>query len=560
MITLLISWLIISVIFLSLGNIIIKTSNLFHREEINYGKFDIFFLGLCSAVIILNIWSIFLPTNFLSFLFLLLISLVYWAFSYKQLNQIVNSFKSFFTKLKYLIPFTLILVFVGLFAIIPPLFSDTYLYHIPAIKWYEQYKVVLGLANFHGRFGFNSSVLLLGTTFSFDFIFNKIIFSINSLSILVFMVWLMKNLIDKRGTLSIIALLIILGFFGYYSLSISTLSTDILPNILIAYLLLRFVFSDFEVDSLSLIYWVLPLCSVTMKLSSFSICLICLISLYGIVKNSNYKYLVFLVATSFIIIIPWIIRNILLTGYIAYPFPSIDIFNFDWKVPLDSVVNEKNWIYSWARLPGKSWNEVLPMGISEWFPQWWTAKEPVMRKLFLLCCFSPLFFGVQTFLSKKNRLQIILVGVTFFTGFLLWLFTAPDYRFAYGFIVISMVFPILMLDKLFNHFHRVIKIVTFVCLLYFGFDFAKSGINRIKSTVPNLSVSSLILTPPTYEVVQEYKDVKFEEHQLGNQTIYTSTNNCCFEKFPCTPYIQPNLELRGASPQEGFRVKKTLNN
>ncbi|EMO63800.1 hypothetical protein LEP1GSC133_1179, partial [Leptospira borgpetersenii serovar Pomona str. 200901868] len=37
-----------------------------------------------------------------------------------------------------------------------PFAYDSGLYHIQSIKWIQEYSVVPGLANLHGRFGFNS--------------------------------------------------------------------------------------------------------------------------------------------------------------------------------------------------------------------------------------------------------------------------------------------------------------------------------------------------------------------------------------------------------------------
>ena len=46
-----------------------------------------------------------------------------------------------------------------------PEFVDTYLYHVQAIRWIEEYGVVPGLGNLHCRFAYNSAFLVLrGTT------------------------------------------------------------------------------------------------------------------------------------------------------------------------------------------------------------------------------------------------------------------------------------------------------------------------------------------------------------------------------------------------------------
>lgn len=384
----------------------IGLANTFSNDRFSYGNLDSFFIGLCVAGALLNIWSIFLPANYLSLLFLIAVSIAYWAFNPGKLKMTLNPIKSAsFFKLKYLLPFSILLLFVTLYALLPPLFYDTYLYHIPALKWYEQYKAVPGLANFHSRFGFNSTSLLLSTTFSFNFIFNQPIFALNSLCILIFTTWLMKNTIDKKTALSLISLIILILFFKFYSKNISSLSTDILPNILIVYVLLRLAFSNFQLNDKNLILWVIPLFCITLKLSTLAICLLCILPLYSSIKTSSYRYLTFLIITSLIVIIPWMTRNVILTGYIGYPMPSIDLFNFDWEIPMSNVINEKNWIYSWARIPGLHWEKVLSMPFPEWFSIWWKAKKTVLKILFVLNYLSPVLLIFLLIKNKQTSLE-----------------------------------------------------------------------------------------------------------------------------------------------------------
>lgn len=575
MIVLFCNWIIICFIFFSIGNAVTNYSNHYFKTDTQYGFFDTFFIGLCITGTFLNIWSIFFPTNFLSFISLLFLSLTYWGFNFNRLKSTTKSLISNpFIHYKYLIPFAFILIFVVLYALLPPIFYDTYLYHIPSIKWNEQFRVVPGLANFHSRFGYNSSILLLGTAFSFESIFKQLIFSINSLSVFIFLIWLMKNMITKRAVFAIMALIVYYHFFDFYSLSISSLSTDILPNLLFAYLILRIVFNNFEVKDLSLVFWIIPLFCVTLKISTCSIILLCFLALTSILKNKSYKYLFFLILISLVVLIPWITRNLILTGYLAYPTQVLDIFNFDWEVPIQNVINDQKWIYSWGRIPGMSHNEVLSMPLNEWFSKWWEVKSPFMKQLFNISYFSPVIFLVLINSTKYNKFRVFLCWIIFLAGFLMWFFTAPDYRFAYGIIILSIVFPILLIDdilkyiqdklikyihlKYFNYLNTGVKVIVFIYLFIYGVNFIKIGAGEIKKYVPEKSFTSLIYIPYSFENVKNKQNVTFNEHQINGITTYTPSegNDQCFDKFPCSPYYFKNIELRGSTLKNGFRVKK----
>jgi hypothetical protein len=77
---------------------------------------------------------------------------------------------------------------------------------------------------------------------------------------------------------------------------------------------------------------VIPMFCVTLKLATFPIAIIGIIALYR--NNKNLVLTVRnLLVSGIALILPWLIRNVILTGYIIYPMENFDFFNFDWEVP-----------------------------------------------------------------------------------------------------------------------------------------------------------------------------------------------------------------------------------
>ena len=94
----------------------------------------------------------------------------------------------------------------------------------------------------------------------------------------------------------------------------------------------------------------------------------------------------------------------MLTGYIIYPMAEVDLFNFDWEVSKNSVLDIKRWITSWARIPMKNHDEVLAMPFKEWFSVWWNASLNI-NKIFYLQYFSKAIWA-----SLKSNLSAALMS------------------------------------------------------------------------------------------------------------------------------------------------------
>jgi hypothetical protein len=131
-------------------------------------------LGLVLSNTFTSTLSLFGPLNFVSLSFCLIISLIFlitlkadlYFYGEKLLNR-RNLLFLFFPFYSFIIAFQ------------APENYDTGLYHIQSIKWIEEYGVTPGLANLHGRFGFNSNLFtIIAQTSLFD-LFGQEIFSTN---------------------------------------------------------------------------------------------------------------------------------------------------------------------------------------------------------------------------------------------------------------------------------------------------------------------------------------------------------------------------------------------
>lgn len=567
MLAIITSWIIASFVFLVFGKILIDIFHTFDKNS-KYGLFDIFFLGICTVGTILPIVSLWFPVNETTLLSLTLISAFYSIYLYKYKKDYF--FNEAFGKLKSLPLITksliaVVVITIGIFSLIPPIIWDTKLYYLQAMLWNESYPVVPGLANLHGRFGFNSNFLLMSSAFSLKYIFGIRTFGLLGLSMIVFLSWIIIKITKTNSFWKKLALAFFcFGFLYCYILYVTTSSTDPLPNILVAYVLLKALLQSKNTwkDCL-LIFWVLPIFSLTLKLSVAPLCLFSLWIFIELIKNKQYKTLSSVIVTALIIIVPWCIRNIILTGYLIYPFPAIDIFSFDWKIPIEYVIEEKESVSSWAKMAGITAEEFRSVPFLEWSKVWLVRYVKYLKFFLFTFCLAGVSPLLMIWLKKKgikiNTMQIV-SWIIVICGSLFWYIMAPDPRFGYSFILVAGITPFLLLDipvKKISLLSKVIYILFVAGCIYVG----TWSIPLFKDGDSSKKLLSYLYCPQSIDYMIIRENTRYKIYNLGKVVLYRTNTGHCYENcFPCILADEPeSLEMRGNKIEDGFRVKQKHN-
>ena len=280
---------------------------------------------------------------------------------------------------------------------------------------------------------------------------------------------------------------------------------------------------------------------VSYKLSSLFLAISILLFL-----NKDFLKRILVTTVIFILIIsPFIIRNYYLSGYLIYPFPAIDIFNVDWKIPLNNVIETKSVIEGWAKIPVMAYQEVLSMKFSEWIYQWYKqlsffSKLLVSVNFFSLFTFIIMLIRRDFFLAKIQ--VIILINLVF------WFIKAPDPRFAYGFIFLGFSLTIAYIIKLFENSAFIGKTkfikIALACFLLVIFC------RRITFPGQTLKTPALWILPAQFGTV-ETRDYSTNFHYR----IPVNEQECFYTDIPCVTYTLDNVILRGSDLKDGFKVK-----
>lgn len=580
MIALLFSWVIIAVVFFTFGRLFLQIWQYIGKKETNYSALDIILVGMCVTTSIIAILSLWIPANTMMLFALVFMCLLYWFCNNKYIPALANGILDFIGRQPkwHLMIYGLGIFSIGMFCTLHPMMTDTLYYHYQNLMWNEQYAIVPGLANLQPRFGFNSSLFLLGSTFGLKPLFGQFIFGVHTFFLVSIYTWLFYQVLNtKKLIVSVVSILMLSCLFVVYKIHITSITTDFIPNLLIVYLILKIFYDRNVVKEKTILFLLLPIFIVTLKLSCFAIALLPLYVMWNQLKQKQYSVFALSILGGLLIVVPWCTRTVILSGYLIFPLPLFDFFSYDWKIPMEYVIEQKEFIQSFARYPNNvDIHSVLAMPISEWLPIWWNSDmqyyNPIANKIFTFLTLISIPIGIFLAATRKksNNNILILVWLACLIGIVVWFFNAPDFRFIYS-LILTQVFTILLLllerwkidekaEKRYEHFKLNVVLtiitITFVCL------YSGRWIHYQKADTA--TIVDLVKVPTSIEYTRKTKRIstpdQFHYIYINGVKVYRKSESdrdvLCFDcDLPCSADYVGGLEMRGETLQEGFRCK-----
>lgn len=432
-----------------------------------------------------------------------------------------------------------------------PWHYDTYLYHAQTIRWIEEYGVVPGLGNLHHRFAYNSSFLVLQALFSFKFLYGVSMHTLNGFVSAVFFLYCIFSIFkDNRIRISDGLRLVLMTYILRSLPFISSPNTDTFALTLTAYILIKW--SEYLEDGNKEVEpygWLclMGIYACTLKLSSAFAMIILISPLYYLIANKQWKKLAYYILCSIVIILPFFWRNVMISGYILYPYAGIDIIPFiDWKMDAATIEYDRKEIMVWARgtfdVAG-TYNWPL----SKWIPVWLDGIGSFYRFFFGAAIISSAgLVMTNIYLIWKKEFSYCLLSTTSVVCLLGWLCTAPSVRFGEIYMWIpTCVLLLYWLGKweLAQRISSLIILIGICLCLYLG----RIGISYFWSNALfNFNLS-------------DYGDAACIPIQWEGITIYVPAqgDQAGYYYFPSTPYPDrlKSLELKGRTLRDGFRLK-----
>lgn len=578
MIALLLSWIIIATTFYTFGRAFLQLCHYVTKKGTSASPLDVILIGMCIITSVIAVFSLMMPANTMILLPLGFMCILYWYIDNKSIPSISKGVCNFLAKQPrwHFVVYAVLIISLAMFCTLHPMMTDTLYYHYQNLMWNDQYAIVPGLGNLQPRLAFNSNYFLLASAFGMRPFFNQFIFGVHTFFLAAIYVWVIYKTLDSKEILkSVLAVLMLTCLFVIYKNHITSVTTDFIPNLLIVYLVIKVIFDREAVSKNPMLYFLLPVFIVTIKLSCFAIIVLPLYVLWQQVRNKEYKPLTLSILSGLIILVPWCVRTVILSGYLIFPFPAIDIFDVDWKVPLDYAIEQKEFIQAFAKYPNNlDIKAILSMPISEWLPVWWSSDmqyyNPIANRIFSILTLVSIPIGLfLTFTRKKSENNIlILIWNASLLGIVVWFFNAPDFRFIYSLILaLSFIVALLLLErakhlemfaKKYEHFNFNIVLtiitITFVCLY--------SGRWVYHQKAESESVLDLIKVPTSIEYTRTIKGApapdQYYSVEVNGMKIYRKSASerdlLCFDCIlPCSADYVGGIEMRGETLQEGFR-------
>jgi hypothetical protein len=423
---------------------------------------------------------------------------------------------------------------------------DSALYHVQSIRWATAYPAIPGIGNLHGRLAFNSHFFLLCGLFDGTWLGLKNGFPLNSLVVLLLLWRMMARWVAAYRQGDGVDFLFYLMNFGFALFFLVKIVHSPTPDVFVAVLIwwVLIWIKDFKEGKTTSYIVPLALCFLapTVKLSAiFTLCFLPVflqISLRNVLK---------IAALGAVMLLPFLMRNYVLSGWLVYPFPSIDLFQVDWKIPLEQVIAEKQFIESWSRIFAYDMQRTLAMPLREWLPYWWAGQAVFWKSILLLNILSIVLLllgGV-----KRNFLQRWEMGLT---GALLinvafWFKTAPDPRFAAGFLLGNAALAASYCVRLLPALPTKVKTTGMNAAFLFLY-LAVFGLIGLKAK--SLTIKDLYQPRPMEQIVAR------RYNWTGWPLWIPEVGERCFDcPIPCAPQVNERLRLRGKDLREGLTVR-----
>jgi hypothetical protein len=482
---------------------------------------------------------------------------------------------------------------------------DTGTYHAQSIHWIESFGVVKGLAHMQTRLGFNSSYFCLCALYSMHFL-GRSMHTVSGFLAAFVMLYALNgwfgHFVKSEGSGIMNKGLRVSDFlypapFIYFiitAVEIISPSTDHGVIWLIIWLCIRWVEMIEEEAENGTAYkgmegyallCVMAVFLVSVKLSVGVLALLVIKPAVALIREKKIRAIAAYIIMGLILILPYFVRNIIISGWLVYPMPSVDLFSVDWKVPAEGARHEADEIVVWARYTKDT--ALIDQKINEWFPVWWSEQGAANRYLSKTSFAGAAImagiivtggvYGLWLRLTSKKAGQVyetegmslywnyVYFGAILLVSYGFFMLSAPSNRFGYGYILLLPLFSAGVITFLFaDLIKRNIKVIHKWCiglamLIFVCFDMLK-GIYMFASDDAHYFLDTGI--EGALIVQKDYPQARSVRREWEGITIYypeTDGEQIWYHDFPAILYGSnlDGIERRGNKIRDGFRLKQS---
>lgn len=555
MVTVLLSWLVAGTAALVFGKTIVD--RIYHNDLKTMGKVDIY---LMTGIIFLNVYaqifSLFDKVARVACMILLtaggVLAARYLFICMRKRESLIHlgCLREH--------PCRLALILVGggatvLWTLLVPRHYDTGLYHAQAIRWIEEYGIVPGLGNLHMRLAYNSAFMCLQALFSLKWLLGQSLHTLNGFFCVFMIGYVIMTVHAGREQAWKISDMLKCATIVYIVLErdlISSPNSDLWAMLLVLYVCLKWCeFS--ETDQTAEAPWcfisLVGIYAVTVKLSTTMVVLLTVYPLYLLLRKRDVKQLLGNIGVAILIVLPFLVRNVILSGYLVYPYAGIDLFHVDWKMLKGDLESDRLLIKIFGR--GFQSEQDYDDSMFGWIPHWFSKQELRYQILTLagVVCTVILLCWLFRYIREKKLREAVFTG-TVLISLMFWFIAAPLPRYGAVYLMI----------------------VTAIAVGGICGKLSTGGMKRLVSAGVILVMTPLLLlyvyvaklaTPSDIERLDwlrqtEYRDWPASQYSVDGAMIWVPDegDRIGYSAFPSAPLKEKldGLHLRGDSLKEGF--------
>ncbi len=423
-----------------------------------------FWIGWGLTIGFLQIWHLAFPVGLPALVILLGVSAFGWLHRRELMIQTFCAWDR--KKFYWLAGLSLIpALMVANHVLFTPPISDYALYHLQSVKWISTYRILPGLGNLYNPLALNCSSFLYTAAIDSGWLEGRAYYVSTTLLAFVLILQCANGFYNllTRGKVKnadlFYALMIPVVLLNVSTSSLVAYSPDMIVfimHIVLAGEVLR-LFDDQDQDrfynrAAQIIF--LTATAITVKLSLGVFGLLCLLPVL-ILALLRYQlwpwrrlrlWAVWLGLASFLVI-PWIVRNILISGYPLFP-SSVLPMPVPWKMSINIVIDAALVIRKWAQTNNAAFHYT---GDWFWFKQWWNVFPFFARQAFVftlgLFFLNQLFFVILRKQAKWDQGAALISAISV-PSIVFWFLMAPSYRHSGALLWIFLAAEILVTFRL----------------------------------------------------------------------------------------------------------------
>ena len=513
---------------------------------------SLFYAGLGVATVYSGIYSLIDGVSLMANVVLVIACVLITVLFREQLGEFWNIQKASLTKGKVIFAFILMLFF-SYGASRGYLHFDSGLYHAQAIRWIEEYGVVPGLANLHCRLAYNSAAFTLTALYSMEFLVGQSLHTVAGFMAMVLCgkaFSVVQVFTRKKVLVSDFVKVALLFYISIIYTEMMSPASDYFAMLFLFYIVLTWIEleekQEKNIASYSMLC-VLMAVTITVKLSAAIMLLMVLKPAVILIKEKRYAQIAIYITLGILAVFPYLARNVILSGWLVYPFPSIDLFSFDWKIPAGEARYDAEEIKVYA----KGMTDVLlkdtPM--SQWLSNWFTALKG-LEKIWVLGSVVSVVLGavamVWGFVKKEvKHYGLYFLEAVLIAGYLFWQIGTPLVRYGYIYILAFPFFTVgLWFVTILGKREKSYLLFAVALVLFFGYK----GFGLAAGIKDSASQDY-------YVWQRDYETWAYDSYEIDGIEFYIplESGQIGYDKFPGVPHERYDVELRGNSLKEGFR-------